>query len=115
MLRRGQTPIATILPRFNAEQDLEEIASEFDGICSRNDQRRLKDPCLQRDEERCVVTDFYDQAQADKLPISERADLITVETQAAHILPFSLGDSVVRFLNWDSERTFADHLLVQRI
>lgn len=94
-------------------QDLEEIASEFDGISSCNNQDWLKKACLQRDGVRCVITGYYASGEAKNLPESERAGLpLTVTTQAAHILPFSLGSSNVRFFDIYFTRTFTNCLLV---
>lgn len=90
-------PTVTTLPRFNAEQDIEGIPSEFDGGCSYND--RLKSACLKRDGQKCVVTGFYDLDEAKKLSLSERASVLTSPTQAVHILPVLLGSLVVRFFN----------------
>ncbi|KAL9126693.1 MAG: hypothetical protein Q9217_004290 [Psora testacea] len=103
MLARGPTPVVILSPRFNALQDLEEIASEFDGVSSRNEQSWLKIACLQRDGGRCVVSGYYDSHEAEKLSTSEKASVTTSGTQAAHIVPFSLGASVVRFFNWESK------------
>ena len=96
MKSRGRTPFVTPSPRFNAEHDIEEIASEFHGVSSRNDQVWLKSACLQRDGYKCVISGYYDLNEAEKLSTSARASLPgTVTTQAAHILPFSLGSSEV--------------------
>ncbi|KAL9121320.1 MAG: hypothetical protein Q9187_002120 [Circinaria calcarea] len=96
MKSRRTTPVVILSPQFISEQDLEETFSEFDDISSRNNLVWLKKACLQRDGARCVITGCYDLDEAQKLSESERAGLSgTVTTQAAHILPFSLGGSIV--------------------
>ena len=92
---RSHTPSVTLSPRFNAAQEVEEIAAEFDGVSTCNSQAWLKKSCLERDGAKCVVTGYYDDAEAERLPANESASLVTATTQAAHILPFSLGSSVV--------------------
>lgn len=93
---RGQTPSVTKSPRFNAVQDLEETASELDGTSSRNDQRWLRRACLERDGEKCVVSNFYDQSEAEKIPKRRKKGLVAAIINVARILPFSIGNSVVR-------------------
>jgi hypothetical protein len=95
---RGQTPEAIILSdRFNADADYEEIASEFEGLQTRNSQAALKKACLKRDGNKSVVTGYYDATEAEKLTQHEMQGLLTSRTQAAHIIPFSLGNTAVRF------------------
>lgn len=112
---RGPTPNVILSPRFNAEDDVEEIASEFDGICSRSDQRRLKLACLARDDARCVVTGFYDDVQVMSLSMADRARLPIAETHVAHILPYSLGSSVVSSLQLIFHRSLTDDMPVKPI
>jgi hypothetical protein len=93
---RGQTPDEiTPSERFNAGADYEEIASEFEGVETRNSQTALKKACLRRDGNKSVVTGYYDATEAKKLTQHERQGLLTFRTQAAHIIPFSLGNTVV--------------------
>lgn len=100
---RGRTPDVIISPRFNAAYDEEEVASEFDGNCSRSDHERLKRRCLERDGGKCVATDLYDFDHIETMSLSpaEKARLRKARTHVAHILPFSLGSSVVSFLQLD--------------
>jgi hypothetical protein len=94
---RGMTPESIISSgRFNAEVDYEEIASEFEGVVTRNDQVALKRACLKRDGNKCLISGFYDISEAMKLPLTERNALTTTPTQVAHIIPFSLGNTPVR-------------------
>jgi hypothetical protein len=90
---RGPTPAVVLSPRFNAADDAEEIASEFEGQSSRNDQAWLKKACLARDGGKCVVTGIYDDSIAYSR--SMPADTQTVYTDAAHIVPFSVGNAPV--------------------
>ncbi|KAL0640252.1 hypothetical protein Q9L58_000530 [Maublancomyces gigas] len=93
MKSHGGTPLASPSPRFGAEHSVEEISSELFESCTRNDQAWLKAACLRRDNNRCVLTQFYDANEADKnLSGSEYLEVTTEITEAAHIIPFSLGN-----------------------
>lgn len=98
MRARGQTP-DQITPsgRFNADADYEEIASEFEGVETRNTQAALKKACLRRDGNKSVVSGYYDTMEAMKLTPNEQQGVVKIRTQAAHIIPFSLGNTAVRF------------------
>jgi len=52
---------------------------------SRGDQRMLKDKCLTRDGDQCVITHWDDRTKVPSGPNRHRTS-----TQAAHILPFAL-------------------------
>lgn len=85
--------------RFNAEAEYEEIVSEFEGVETKNDQTALKRACLKRDGYKCLISGYYDMSEAEKLSLTERNELITTPTQAAHIIPFSLGNITARVFN----------------
>ena len=98
MLSRGPTPPVTPSFRFNAQHDVEEISASMEGALTRGDRRWLKRACLERDGGRCVVTGQYDENEIEKLPPHQRVLHIVCSTDAAHIIPFALGSSVVRLL-----------------
>jgi hypothetical protein len=79
-------------PRFGAEDSIEEIASELTEPSSRKEQKWLKAGCLRRDNNRCVISGYYDVNKAmESMTASEFNSTATFETEAAHIIPFSLG------------------------
>jgi hypothetical protein len=88
----GRTPAVSPTPRFGGEDSIEEIASELTESSSRNDQKWLKAACLRRDNNRCVISGYYDMNQAiESMTVSELDNIVTADTDAAHIIPFSLG------------------------
>ncbi|KAI5780998.1 hypothetical protein DFH27DRAFT_519580 [Peziza echinospora] len=90
MKARGKTPAVTPSPRFGAEADVDEIATEIE-TSTRAAQAWLKTVCLRRDRNRCIITHAYDAIQSMKLPEAERDSCIAAKTEVAHIIPFSLG------------------------
>lgn len=95
VLSRGTTPHVTLSSRFNAADDVEEISASMEGVSSRGDQPWLKRACLARDGEKCIITGAYDSRAYLKLPPHRRTLYFDCETEAAHIVPFALGSSVV--------------------
>lgn len=85
---RGKTP--SVMPYSLAASAEEELSSELESS-SRRDQARLKSDCLRRDGNRCVVSKVYDALKAEDLQGAERQSVVTSTTQAAHIIPFSIG------------------------
>ncbi|KAL2012062.1 hypothetical protein VTN00DRAFT_4780 [Thermoascus crustaceus] len=57
---------------------------------SRKDQKMLKSTCLKRDNYRCVVTGFWDAAAEGIVSEETMGDRI-MDTELAHIIPFSMG------------------------
>jgi hypothetical protein len=105
VLSRGPAPHVSRSPRFNAEHDVQEIAAaSIEGVCTLGDQTWLKRVCLERDGDRCVVSGCYDVREIARLPPSERNLHVTCRTEAAHIVPFSLGNSVVLFLSLKKQK-----------
>jgi hypothetical protein len=98
---RGKIPAASPSPRFGADDSIDDIVSELESS-SRNDQGWLKEACLLRDNNRCVLTELYDVDKAeDSLSETERKHIATVFTKAAHIIPLSIdnfADPEVNFL-----------------
>ncbi|EGC48642.1 conserved hypothetical protein [Histoplasma capsulatum var. duboisii H88] len=81
----GKTPAITPSPRFGVEDSIEELNSmDFEPI-SRNEQRRLRNKCLSRDGQMCVISKAHNE-DAHPPPDSLFAPLET-----AHIIPFSLA------------------------
>ena len=99
MKARGVTPAVTPSPRFGADDSTNEIASELESS-SRNDQGWLRDACLLRDNNRCVLTGLYDLKAAKSLSETDRNHVATIKTEAAHIIPFSVGNFVEAEVNF---------------
>jgi len=92
MKAHGRTPAVSPTPRFGGEDSIEEIASELTEPSSRNDQKWLKAACLRRDNNRCVISGYYDAIIAiESMTASDLDNTVTADTDAAHIIPFSLG------------------------
>ncbi|KAI9771842.1 MAG: hypothetical protein M1840_001612 [Geoglossum simile] len=85
----GRTPTA-ISTRPGDSDDVDNIATEI--ITQKRDQAKLKIHCLARDNSRCMVTGYYDTGIAfGTLSDIERENTTTADTEAAHIVPFSLA------------------------
>lgn len=95
MLSRGTTPHVTLSPRFNAADDVEEISASMEAVSSRRDQPWLKRACLARDGGKCVITGAYDPRAYLRLASHRRILQLDCDTEAAHIVPFALGSSVI--------------------
>ena len=102
MKARGKTPAVSPSPRFGADDSIEEIASELESS-SRNNQGWLKEACLRRDNNRCVLTGLYDlKKAAENLSKDDRKHNATTRTKAAHIIPFSIGNFTNTEVNFSS-------------
>jgi len=89
---KGKTPVVSPSPRFGADDSIDEIASELE-LSSRNEQGWLKEACLLRDDNRCVLTGLYDARKAiTSLSETEREHIATIKTEAAHIIPFLISN-----------------------
>jgi hypothetical protein len=84
----GKTPSAV-----STRPGPDNIEDVFTKITPQNrDQGKLRSACLARDNNRCLLSGFYDSKMAlEVLSDTERQDVETVRTKAAHILPFSLS------------------------
>lgn len=91
MKAKSLTPSIEPSPRPGWDASVEAVAAEISP--SQRQQRWLRKVCLERDQNRCVVSGYYDYQQLEKLPeghpIKGSEDGIT--TQAAHIVPFCCG------------------------
>lgn len=114
VLSRGTTPHVTLSPRFNAADDVEEISASMETVSSRRDQPWLKRACLARDGGKCVITGAYDPRAYLRLAPHIRVLHLDCDTEAAHIVPFALGSSVVRLQSLKNKR-FTNQLLISRI
>ncbi|KAI9777355.1 MAG: hypothetical protein M1839_008963 [Geoglossum umbratile] len=86
----GRTPKAISARPGDDMDSVGDIASTI--TSQRHDQTRLKADCLARDGNRCLLTRAYDVNKADEiLSDEERQNTVTLVTEAAHILPFSLA------------------------
>ncbi|GFG12958.1 hypothetical protein IFM5058_06210 [Aspergillus udagawae] len=90
----GKTPQVTPLPLSATGITRDNVASEMTQSSSRNDQGWLKTTCLQRDNYKCVVTKIWDPVAGSIFNIQGE---MTLNTQLAHIIPFSMG-------HWENER-----------
>ena len=100
MKAKGKTAVVSPSPRFGADDSVEEIVSELESS-SRNEQAWLKEACLLRDDNRCVLTGFYDVRKAKEiLSENERKHIATTRTEAAHIIPFSIGKFAATEVNF---------------
>jgi len=82
----GKTPAITPSPRPRVEDSSEDLLSQdFDSATRRQDQ--LRRACLQRDNHQCVVTKVWDFDYE-----SRPRDAHTADLEAAHIIPFGLGN-----------------------
>jgi hypothetical protein len=85
----GRTPTA-ISTRPGDSDDVDDIASEI--TAQKRDQAQLKAHCFARDNNCCMITGAYDAKIALKtLSDIERQNSTIADTEAAHIIPFSLA------------------------
>ncbi|KAI9782087.1 MAG: hypothetical protein M1839_005433 [Geoglossum umbratile] len=84
----GKTPSAV-----STRPGPDNIEDVFTKITPQNrDQGKLRSACLARDNNRCLLSGLYDSKMAlEVLSDTERQDVETVSTEAAHILPYSLS------------------------
>lgn len=111
VLSRSTTPHVTP----SAADDVEEISASMEAASSRRDQPWLERACLVRDGGRCVITGAYDQRAYLSLASHIRVLHLDCNTEAAHIVPFALGSSVVRPQSLKNKRIFTNQLLASRI
>ncbi|KAF7174205.1 hypothetical protein CNMCM5623_006690 [Aspergillus felis] len=88
----GKTAQATALPLSETDITRDNVTSEMTESSSRDDQEWLKIICLERDNYQCVVTKLWDPVAEPIFKLQEQGGM-TLNTQLAHIIPFSLGHS----------------------
>ena len=82
----GKTRAITPSPCPGVEDSIEDLLSQdFDSMARQ--QAELRRACLQRDNHQCLVTKLWDYDYDSRPPGSHTADL-----EAAHIIPFGLGN-----------------------
>jgi hypothetical protein len=59
-------------------------------LATRDEQKKLREDCLKRDGQRCVVTGLVNRAEFMAMPESSRVGLLADDVDCAHILPFAL-------------------------
>ncbi|KAI8720612.1 HNHc domain-containing protein [Fusarium sp. LHS14.1] len=86
----GQQPQSLITPPTYA-QAAADIAASMSSLqlSTRRDQANLKRDCLRRDGYRCVYSGAYEYKATDEL-VDLPSDAFHIDTECAHILPFSL-------------------------
>ncbi|KKA21462.1 hypothetical protein T310_4497 [Rasamsonia emersonii CBS 393.64] len=110
-----KTPVAPSPFDKNADVETNKIAPGMVQSSSRNDQKSLKDRCLERDNYRCVVTGFYDPLAEGKVSKEIIGDRV-LHTELAHIIPFYLGKYKPRDQETDITRSWATlHILFPEI
>ncbi|KAL1962506.1 hypothetical protein VTN77DRAFT_9627 [Rasamsonia byssochlamydoides] len=87
MKAHGKTPSITLSPRFGLEDSIENVASQITEPATRNSQRWLKQACLSRDGNKCVIAGSFDSQTAALEP--NQSDALEADTELAHIIPFS--------------------------
>ncbi|KAJ9388363.1 hypothetical protein DTO063F5_2694 [Paecilomyces variotii] len=83
----GQTAEPTPNPRPGREESVEIMASNIVESASRNDQKWLKECCLKRDGQRCIISGIFDYNYVQKNALDEEGE----ETECTHIIPFAMG------------------------
>lgn len=86
----GKTPAVTPSPLDDAELEIDAVVATMVQCPSRKEQPNLKDMCLERDNHRCMITGFYNRTARKHFP-AEQIGQHTLNTDLAHIIPFSMG------------------------
>ena len=111
---KSLTPSIEPSPRPGWDASVEVVAAEISP--SQRQQRWLRKVCLERDQNRCVVSGYHDYQKLEKLPeghpIKESEDWIT--TQAAHIVPFCCGSFEKSGVSAPSQIQSLANLIVKR-
>ncbi|PGH31494.1 hypothetical protein GX50_05736 [[Emmonsia] crescens] len=81
----GKTPAITPSPCFGVEDSIEEPNSMDFKSVSRNKQHRLRNKCLSRDGQMCVISKAHNE------DVHPPSDSLFAPLETAHIIPFSLG------------------------
>ncbi|KAI9785193.1 MAG: hypothetical protein M1839_000831 [Geoglossum umbratile] len=86
----GKTPKPVSMRPGMSGDDIDEIAATI--TPQTRNQTKLKADCLARDGNRCQITGAYDvDTMTRLLPDTEVDKLTTVNTEASHIIPFSMA------------------------
>lgn len=85
MKAQRNTPDVVISPRPGMEESIEDVLSEMTDPAIR--EAKLKRDCLNRDGHMCAISKMPDS----RYGTPRTADRRNIETECAHIIPFSLG------------------------
>jgi len=92
MKGRPKSPSPILSPRLGAFESIDRMVAELPESNSRVQQSKLRKNCLLRDNNKCVVSGFYDTYEFEKLPDEQKGEMtMTGKCEAAHIFPFCLG------------------------
>ncbi|KAL7788522.1 hypothetical protein V8C43DRAFT_323756 [Trichoderma afarasin] len=81
---KSLTPSPIVIPGLTAEESQNQLEL-------RSDHTALKQACLRRDNNRCVITAMIDDEYVRSLPPQRHEDLTSCTTECAHIIPFALS------------------------
>lgn len=90
-MRTRKTPVVTPSPR-PGYKDIKKLADKLPKSSSHNQQKVLKETCLRRDGFRCTITGAADVAYKEHVRDQVIGGPGVAATEAAHIIPFSLGN-----------------------
>ncbi|KAK0724558.1 hypothetical protein B0H67DRAFT_550296 [Lasiosphaeris hirsuta] len=86
----GKQPPVTPSPNQSVAFEIELAMTQIEGSTRNPGQKSLKEECLRRDGNRCVVSGAIDSAAYANMPPGEREGAGKTKTQCSHILPFAL-------------------------
>jgi len=87
----GKQPPVTPSPSQSAAFEIELARTQIEGSTRNPGQKWLKEECLRRDGNRCVVSGAIDSAAYANMLPGKRKGAGKTKTQCSHILPFALG------------------------
>ncbi|KAK3358009.1 hypothetical protein B0T25DRAFT_499720 [Lasiosphaeria hispida] len=87
----GKQPIITPPPNQAAAFAIELAMTKIEGSTRQPGQTWLKEECLRRDKNRCVVSGLIDATAYEKMSPGERRGNKSTSTECVHILPFALS------------------------
>ncbi|KAK3371924.1 hypothetical protein B0H63DRAFT_282930 [Podospora didyma] len=87
----GKQPPVTPSPSQSAAFGIELAITQIEGSTRNPGQRWLKEQCLRRDENRCVLSGLIDSGVFKDMSPGERRGNKRTDTECAHILPFALS------------------------
>ena len=96
MKARGPTSSPHTSPRFAAMSSIEDVDNEMPDSITRGQQRALRQKCLRRDGNKCVLSgtfniDALSQEELNAWTPQDARGRHIGKLDAAHIIPFSLG------------------------
>ncbi|OJJ42211.1 hypothetical protein ASPZODRAFT_125862, partial [Penicilliopsis zonata CBS 506.65] len=97
MLSGGRTPTPSPSPSISYEGQAR----------TGNGQETLKQRCLRRDSNRCIISGYYDASQFKTLAENEQTGIKTGWTKCAHIIPYFSAPALTHHNAQASPRTWA--------